>query len=125
MTFIKRKNNRYKVSGYVTHICDNRGAYDGIIREVSDDGLSLTQVPIQFNSNVMTCVAVISDDQLTIKVKLRPVWSEHAADELYQDVGFKIINSPWGWTEFVSKNSPRDRLGRYFGKYMGNGKRKS
>ncbi len=117
MTFIKRKHNRFQVSGYVTHICDNRGAFDGIIKEISDDGLSLTQVPIQFNSNVMTCIAVISGEQVTLKIKLRPVWSEHADNELYQDVGFKIINSPWGWTEFVNKNSPEERMGDVWGKY--------
>lgn len=117
MTFIKRKHNRYRVSGYITHICDNRGAYEGIIKEVSDGGLSLTQVPVQFNSNVMSCVAVISGEQLTIKVKLQPVWSEHADDEVYQDVGFKIINSPWGWSEFVTKNTPRETLSRHWKKY--------
>ena len=56
----------------------------------------------RFSATHQCYVAVVSGEDKYYKVLIQPRWLKRAQGGDSMDVGFKVIDAPWEWTEFVT-----------------------
>ena len=106
-----RKEDRLKLKGYIADIADQYSVYEGIIEDVSLDGLCLHNVPDNFIAEDRKYHLVISGKPgsvvlfLNLKVTLR--WKKK--NGLHTDIGFQIINAPAAWKQLVEMMTPAEK----------------
>ena len=101
-----RKYKRDFVNGYVCEIADGNQVMSGVVDNVSSAGLKISSLPTGFSVARKHHVAVVSGDNRYFKVLLRPCWSKKEEGVNFMDVGFKILDAPWEWMEFISIKNP-------------------
>jgi len=106
----KRRHERIELQGHIADIADGNFIYGGIIEDVSMDGLMLSSLPIKFAAEGKTYSIVVSGGTAGTNFKLivRPRWKRTAKSGLSMDVGFRIMEAPWEWTELVNKMIPKN-----------------
>ena len=104
----KRIHERAELHGHIADIGDGNFIYGGIIEDISISGLKLNGLPTKFAIEGRIYRIVISGGVSNehIKLKVRPRWKRTAASGLTMDVGFRIIDAPWEWTELVQSILP-------------------
>ncbi len=101
----KRKFQRVTVGGLQADISDGMGFFSGEIGDISRDGILVKDLPKRLNEQVVKMTIVVSGNGCSFKMLIRPRWAE--LDGLRKSVGFKIINTPWGWSEFAKGCEPK------------------
>ncbi len=104
----KRKHERVELRGLIVDIADGHRVFDGMIEDISAGGFKITQVPSKFDLIPRNYVAVISGYRKNFKVIIQPCWTKKADNEYYMEIGFKIIQPPWAWVEFIQDMLPED-----------------
>jgi len=102
----KREFERAEISGLIADIADDKFVFDGLIEDVSVTGFKITQLPKQLELKLKKYVTVISGYKRNFKIVIKPCWAKKTHNGYYQEVGFKIINPPWAWTEFIQTMLP-------------------
>ena len=104
----KRKNNRLKLRGYIADIADGHFVYDGIIDDVSVDGLRLNDLPERFIMEKRKYNLVLSGgpDSVCFKLTVYPRWIKKNQYSL--DIGFHITGASTGWKTFIQAMMPAD-----------------
>ncbi len=102
----KRKYQRVAVDGFSGDIADGRQVLAGVVSNVSSSGVRMSKVPDSFSAEKKQYVAVISGNNKHFKVLLQPRWTQRNKQTGSMDVGFKIIDSSWEWSEFIYHNVP-------------------
>lgn len=104
--FIDRKHEREVVDGYVCEIADGNMVMSGNVDDVSLEGVKISKLPVGFTAARKPYVAILSGNNKYFKILLRPCWSKKEEEGVhFMDVGFKIIDAPWEWNEFISEKS--------------------
>lgn len=104
----KRMHDRAELHGHIADIADGNFIYGGIIEDISISGLKLNSLPTKFSIEGRIYRIVISGgaDNEHIKLKARPRWKKTSRNGLSMDVGFRVIDAPWEWTELVHSRLP-------------------
>lgn len=102
----KRKHKRLDVEGFFGDIADGKQVLAGVVSNVSSNGLKMSKVPDSFSAEKKHYVAVISGNNKHFRVCIQPRWSQRDEQTNSMDVGFKIIDSSWEWSEFIYHNVP-------------------
>ena len=99
--YSKRKNPRLDVQGLVGDIADGNFVLGGLVDDVSLVGFKMSNLPISFSADKRGYTTVISGKDKHYKCIVIPCWTKKAEDTQSIEVGFKIIQASWEWTEFV------------------------
>lgn len=106
----KRKYERLELRGLIADIADGNRVFDGYIEDVSSGGFKITQLPQKFDVQPKQYITVISGYKKNFKIIIQPCWHKKTHSGYYQEVGFKIVQPPWAWTEFVQDMLPEEEL---------------
>jgi hypothetical protein len=100
-TVEKRKQARVKLKGYIADIADGHFIYGGIVEDISLEGLRLNDLPDKFAVIGRQYSIMVSGgpDCPCYKLKVSPCWRKKNGFLL--DVGFKIVENPANWHNFV------------------------
>lgn len=100
----KRKYPRIHSITFQAHISDGDKFFSGSVRNISQYGLCLDDVPKKIRHEARRLSVVISGGGNTFKVLTRTCWAEE--ERLRKSIGMEILKAPWGWTEFVLSHEP-------------------
>jgi len=97
----KEKTKRIKAQGLMTVISDGRSSYFGIVEEISEKGVRLSNIPNDFDDKTRKCTAVIHSPAGDLNISLVPCWVKPTNRGMYKSVGFQIQNPPSDWQGFI------------------------
>jgi hypothetical protein len=105
----KRRQNRTILKGYMADVADGNFVYDGIVEDISLEGLRLNDVSNRFLVEKRKYNLVVSggSESVTFKLKVTPRWKKENAP--YIDVGFHITDIPSTWKKFVQEVMPKNQ----------------
>ena len=102
-----RRYERVAVHGYSGDVADGSQVMGGVVEDVSSAGLKIAKLPDSFSAARQQYVAVVSGDDRHFKILIQPRWFKKEEGSNFMDVGFKIIDAPWEWMEFISMKVPK------------------
>ena len=97
----KRKYPRLDVQGFAGDIADGKFFVAGTVEDVSLLGFKMSNLPLNFSAANRSYTTVISGNDKHYRCVVMPCWTKKAENNLSVEVGFKIIQATWEWTEFV------------------------
>ncbi len=105
----KRRHERMELHGHIADIADGKFVYGGIIEDVSLGGLKMNSLPTKFAIEGRTYSVVVSGGTsgTHFKLTVRPRWKRTAQSGLSMDVGFRVVDAPWEWTDLVNRMMPK------------------
>jgi len=98
-----RKSRRHKTIGLMSNITDGKTTYVGVVEDISQNGLRISQVPTAFDDTVEMCYSVVNGFTDDFAVALQPRWVAITNRGMYKTIGFEIENPPAEWTAFVER----------------------
>jgi hypothetical protein len=121
----KRRYKRMKLKGYIADVADGHFVYDGIVEDISLEGLRLVDLSDRFVVENRRYNLVVSGgpDSMSFKLKVTPRWKR--VNKYYIDVGFQIVDAPSSWKKFVQqmlagkKNKEEDIWEQFSGSSLG------
>ena len=85
-------------------VSDGMMVFDGLVSNVSSDGLMIKKLPKKFDYYTRKCVAIVYGIVEGIKQKFRivikPMWT--AIKGKYKSIGFKIVQPPINWLLMIN-----------------------
>ena len=101
---------RVGIDGICADVSDGVGFFPGMISDVSRSGLCMAELPKRLNDKTRKWIVVVSGPGINFKMAVRPKWATETG--LQKMVGVEILNTPWAWTEFVSRfeSEPEDDI---------------
>lgn len=94
-----RRYRRGMVSGFSCDIADGNRLVGGIVGDVSSNGFKLLDVDESFQADDHCYQTVVSGKGRHYKMLAKPCWRRKSDKGL--EVGFKIMDVSWEWTEFI------------------------
>ncbi len=98
-----RKNKRLKPQGLTIDFDNGVYTVDGSIEDISYKGLKVTHLPNQFYIQKNRFISISTKKQKTFQFEITPCWINRTFPGNHQEVGFKIIDPPESWTQFIQK----------------------
>lgn len=98
---LKRRFQRTGVHGFVADIADGNSMLNGLVADVSSGGFRMTRIADTFVVAKHSYTAFISGGGKNYKVLVKPCWQKNDAGSNFVEMGFKIVDAPWEWMEFV------------------------
>lgn len=96
-----RRYTRVMLEGFSADLADNNGIHVGVIQDVSATGLKMVGLPPNFSAEKRFYRMVLAGKGRYYKAMVIPCWTRKDAVSDSLDVGFRLVSSPWEWTEFV------------------------
>ncbi len=97
----KRKNDRLDMMGFISKIAFGNLVLNSNIADISEEGIKVTEMPLKFKVNPQKYITVVGGHRKNFKLVIQPRWFKKVKKGNYQEVGFKILQSPPAWTEFI------------------------
>lgn len=95
----KRKYPRIIINGMHYDISDGIGCCSGVVHNVSQFGLCLTQIAKRLGTKTTTYTVVASQGEKYFKFRVRPRWEK--IGRVSKNVGVEIDEVPRQWIEYV------------------------
>jgi hypothetical protein len=109
---IREKNQRdfprHKILGLMAVISDSKSKYFGVVEDLSENGLRLTQVPAEFDESTGSCSAVVNSPTGDVHISLHPCWIRSTNKGMYKTIGFQIHNPPPNWQKLIEELEQSD-----------------
>lgn len=102
----RRMHERVELQGVVADIADEGRIFDGVIEDVSTTGFRMSGLRNRFAPKAKNYLTVIAFDRKNFKILVRPRWKKTEAGGASMEVGFKIVDVPYAWTEMVQDMLP-------------------
>lgn len=109
-TVDKRMQPRLELKGYIGDVADGHLVYDGIVGDISVEGLRLTDLPDRFIVDKYKKYKLVisgGTDQMYYKLTVSPRWKRQNGYHL--EVGFNIIQASPNWKKFVRQRLPKKK----------------
>jgi hypothetical protein len=103
-----RESRRHRILGLMAVLSNGKSKYLGVVEDLSEKGLCLTQVPADFDESAGSCTAVVNSPTGDVPVSLHPCWIRSTNRGMYKTIGFKIQNPPPGWQGLVEELGQSD-----------------
>jgi hypothetical protein len=97
-----RGYQRVGIDGFYADVSDGVGFFSGMISDISRFGMCMADLPKRLNDKTRKLIVVVSGPGINFKMAVRPKWT--VDNGLQKVVGVEILNTPWAWTEFVSRH---------------------
>lgn len=101
MTEERRKHMRFEAPGLKANLADGSSAFFVVVDDVSKTGMSVSQVPADFDETVRKCFAAIDASPEDFKLILQPRWVHSSSKGNCKRIGFHIEDPPAAWVDFV------------------------
>lgn len=102
-----RVYTRIATRGISADLSDGVGCYQGLVTNISRYGVCIQDIPVKLDTDVKRLTAIVSGQGQNFKMLIRPQWT--TADRLNRRIGGEILNSPYGWLDFVINKEPRHK----------------
>lgn len=102
--YVKRKHPRAAVEGFVADIADGNFVLEGNVADISSGGFKMSNLPYNFSATSRSYTTVISGDGKHYRMVVVPCWKME--NGIFLDVGFKIVQAPWEWSELILQAVP-------------------
>ena len=99
----KRSSERLMTMGLMSTVSDGKAAYLGVVEDISESGVCLSQVPAVFDDTVEHCFTVVKGPSSDYKFLLRPRWARATNRGMYKVIGFQIEAPSKSWKKFVER----------------------
>ncbi len=96
---LNRRYDRGEVAGFSCDIADGHRLIAGSVDNVSTNGFKMSCAGDTFKAGKYYYQAVLSGNGRHYKIVAKPCWMRKTDNGL--EVGFKIIDVSWEWTELV------------------------
>jgi hypothetical protein len=97
----KRSSSRLKTVGLMAMVSNDGSRCFGIVEDISENGLRLTQIPAEFADSAASCSAVVHSLAGDVNISLRPCWIRATTKGMYKTIGFEIQDPPPDWQELI------------------------
>lgn len=94
-----RRSRRERVSGFTCDIADGYRLLNGRVENISANGFKMTQLSEAFLGDEHCYRTVVAGGGKHFKILAKPCWKRSSPEGL--EVGFKIIDVSWEWTELL------------------------
>ena len=94
-----RRTNRERVVGFTCDIADGNRLLAGIVEDISANGFKMTQVNETFQGGEHYYRTVVNGGGKHFKMLAKPCWRRASSAGL--EIGFKILDVSWEWTELI------------------------
>jgi hypothetical protein len=101
---IHRRYRRGKVAGLSCDIADGNRIIGGVIENISANGFKMSQVDDTFPADEFYYQTIVSGNGRHYKIIAKPCWTRDT--DTGREIGFKIVDASWEWTEFVLQTVP-------------------
>lgn len=99
--FMNRRGcKRNATLGLMSSMWNKDSACTGVVEDVSATGIRISQIPSQFGDHFQECLAVVHGPLQDFKLILHPKWRSEIKKNMYQMVGFQVMNPPLNWKQF-------------------------
>ena len=99
----RRQHPRLEAHHLQADVSNGKGFFTGSVKNISRFGLAISGIALDLD-NASDIYSVILDGPGThFKLLVRPVWIKDDGVSKTKTLGVKIENSPWTWTEFVTR----------------------
>ena len=102
----KNRENRVAVQ-LATTIGVGNFMFEGMVANISRNGLKVTDLPMRFNPTDKDISTIIATPQGNFRMAVRPTWVKESGHS--QDVGFEILSFRDSWMELLDKLDPITR----------------
>jgi len=102
---MENRENRIDVAMTST-ISAGKFFFEGVVANVSRQGLKMAELPGKFDAVMSTCTAIVTGEGKSFRLVLQPRWSKGKG--YYREVGFMIVDSPAGWASFLDQLDGND-----------------
>ena len=102
----KRRHQRIEVQNVVANLSDGVDSFSGTVRDVSRDGMLLTDIPNELNSQGKKFSIIVSAKGKDYIMLVVPKWISGKNSE--KKMGLAILDDPFDWTVFVMNCEPAD-----------------
>jgi hypothetical protein len=99
----QRSSSRHRTFGLMAVVSDGAAKFFGVVEDLSENGLRLTQVPAEFDDSTGACFAVVHSPTGDVNVSLHPCWIRPTNKGMYKTIGFRIHDPPEGWQEMIEE----------------------
>lgn len=103
---MKRKHRRAEVSGFVGNFVSGNLVCAGDVQDISLGGFRIKDIPQSFGTEKHAYTIVLSGRGKHFRVLAKPCWKKEGSEKSNVDIGFKILDAPWEWVEFTTKEIP-------------------
>ena len=94
-----RRYRRRAVAGFSCDIADGNRLVVGVVGDVSPNGFKLSDVDESFQADGHCYQTVLSGQGRHYKMLAKPCWRRQSDKGV--EIGFKIMEVSWEWTEFI------------------------
>ncbi|MBU1453842.1 MAG: hypothetical protein KKD01_03865 [Proteobacteria bacterium] len=88
--------------GLLSSMWDGESACIGVVEDVSATGIKVSQIPSRFDKYCQECFSVVHGPLQDFKIILHPSWKLETRKEMYQLIGFEVVNPAANWKEFIA-----------------------
>ena len=99
----ERGADRHNTTGLMALISDGKKTYYGVVDDVSQSGLQLSQVSPDLDDSASQYSVVIQSPTGDVKVSMHPCWMRTSQKGMYRTIGFKVENPPAGWQKLITE----------------------
>ncbi len=115
MLYVKRKDPRVEVEGFTGDIADGNFVFEGVIKNVSSNGFMMENLPQNFSASNQNYITVVSGHGKHYRLIVVPCWKQTVSNSRFLEVGFKIVQTSWEWSELILNEVASATLTRNIG----------
>jgi len=98
----RRKCKRNATMGLMSIMSDGDSACIGVVEDVSATGIRVSQIPSRFSEHSQGYFGVVYGPLQDFKLKLQPKWRSEIKKNMYQMIGFQVVNPTPKWKQFLT-----------------------
>ncbi|MDD3813996.1 MAG: hypothetical protein PHZ02_05065, partial [Desulfocapsaceae bacterium] len=74
----------------------------GVVEDVSITGIRICQIPSHFGEHSQKCFSIMHGPLQDFKLMLKAKWRSETKKEMYQMIGFQVVNPTVKWKKFLA-----------------------
>ena len=98
----RRVGIRHSTMGLLSGIYNGKSRCIGVVEDVSDFGIRVSQIPLHFDDHAGQCFSIVYGPQYDYNLALQPCWKIETSNGMYKMIGFRMENTPPSWKDFVT-----------------------
>lgn len=110
----ERSDARLPTQGMMALISDGTKTYYGVVDDLSENGLRLSQIPPELDDTASNFSVVIQSPTGEVKVSMLQCWLRTTKKGMYKTIGFKVQNPPPGWQKLIAELEKEDSILSFF-----------
>ncbi|MDO8948751.1 MAG: hypothetical protein Q7U88_16600 [Desulfocapsaceae bacterium] len=98
----RRACKRHGTMGLISSMWNGKSACIGVVEDVSATGILVSQIPSHYDEHSQKFFGIVHGPLQDFKLMLQAKWKSETKKEMYQMIGFKIVNPTLNWKKFLA-----------------------